>query len=61
VEILLTPLEEVADTGVSEGLFSVLYSEIGEFYRSAGPAGKKGRWEKRGVICSTMAVSIKLK
>jgi len=43
------PPPEVADAG--EGLFSVLYSDVGEaFYRSAGPGGKGGGWEKRGAI-----------
>jgi len=43
------PPEEVADAG--DGLFSVLYSDVGEaFYRSAGPGGKGGGWEKRGAV-----------
>lgn len=43
------PPEQVADG--SEGLFSCLYSDVGEdFYRSAGPVGKKGGWEMRGAV-----------
>ncbi|KAG1880258.1 hypothetical protein C8R48DRAFT_752119 [Suillus tomentosus] len=49
------PPEEVADAG--EGLFSVLYSDVGEeFYRSAGPGGKGGGWEKRGAISTIWEV-----
>lgn len=50
-----TPPEEVADAG--KGLFSVLYSDVGEeFYRSAGPGGKGGGWEKRGAISTIWEV-----
>ncbi|KAG2150248.1 uncharacterized protein EDB93DRAFT_1240282 [Suillus bovinus] len=49
------PPEEVADAG--KGLFSVLYSDIGEeFYRSAGPGGKGGGWEKRSEISTIWEV-----
>ncbi|KAG1876637.1 hypothetical protein DFJ58DRAFT_182730 [Suillus subalutaceus] len=49
------PPEEVADAG--NGLFSVLYSDVGEeFYRSAGPGGKGGGWEKRGAISTIWEV-----
>lgn len=43
------PPEQVAEA--SEGLFSCLYSDVGEdFYRSAGPGGKEGGWETRGAV-----------
>ncbi|KAG1746774.1 uncharacterized protein EDB91DRAFT_1267561 [Suillus paluster] len=50
------PPEEVADSG--DGLFSVLYSAIGEeFYRSAGPGGNEGGgWELRAPISTTWEV-----
>jgi len=49
------PPEEVADAG--KGLFSVLYSDVGEaFYRSAGPGGEGGGWEKRGEISTVWEV-----
>jgi len=49
------PPDEVADAG--DGLFSVLYSDVGEeFYRSAGPGGKGGGWEKRGAISTIWEV-----
>jgi len=45
------PPEEITDAG--EGLFSVLWSDVGErFYRSAGPGGEGGGWEKWGAISS---------
>jgi hypothetical protein len=38
-------------TEASEGLFSCLYSDVGEdFYHSAGPGGKEGGWETRGAV-----------
>jgi hypothetical protein len=49
------PPDEVADAG--EGLFSVLYSDIGEtFYRSTGPGGEGGGWEKRAAISTLWEV-----
>lgn len=43
------PPEQV--TEASEGLFSCLYSDVGEdFYHSAGPGGKEGGWETRGAV-----------
>ncbi|OAX35442.1 hypothetical protein K503DRAFT_773464 [Rhizopogon vinicolor AM-OR11-026] len=49
------PPEEVA--GAGEGLFSVLYSDVGEeFYRSAGPGGEGGGWEKRGAVSTIWEV-----
>jgi hypothetical protein len=49
------PPEEVADAG--GGLFSVLWSDIGEvFYRLAGPGDKGGGWEKRGAISTIWEV-----
>ncbi|KAG1903332.1 uncharacterized protein F5891DRAFT_1127199 [Suillus fuscotomentosus] len=43
------PPEQVAEA--SEGLFSCLYSDVGEdFYRSAGPGGKEGGWETQGAV-----------
>ncbi|KAG2358077.1 hypothetical protein BDR07DRAFT_1452828 [Suillus spraguei] len=43
------PPEQVP--GASEGLFSCLYSDVGEdFYHSAGPGGKEGGWETRGAV-----------
>ncbi|KAG2138385.1 hypothetical protein DEU56DRAFT_802953 [Suillus clintonianus] len=50
-----TPPEEVADAG--GGLFSVLWSDVGdEFYRSAGPGGEGGGWEKRGAVSTVWEV-----
>ncbi|KAG0691714.1 hypothetical protein DFH29DRAFT_1010385 [Suillus ampliporus] len=50
------PPEEVADSG--DGLFSVLYSDVGEeFYRSAGPGGNEGGgWELREAISTIWEV-----
>jgi hypothetical protein len=49
------PPEEVADAG--GGLFSVLWSDVGEdFYRSAGPGGEGDGWEKRGPVSTTWEV-----
>lgn len=49
------PPEEVADAG--EGLFSVLWGDVGEaFYRSAGPGGDGGGWEKRGAVSTIWEV-----
>lgn len=43
------PPEQVAEA--SKGLFSCLYSDVGEdFYRSAGPGGEEGGWEMRGAV-----------
>ncbi|KAG1746403.1 hypothetical protein EDB19DRAFT_1905854 [Suillus lakei] len=43
------PPEQVAEA--SEGLFSGLYSDVGEeFYRLAGPGSKEGGWEMRGAV-----------
>ncbi|KAG0708657.1 hypothetical protein DFH29DRAFT_1041445 [Suillus ampliporus] len=49
------PPEEIA--GAGEGLFSGLYSDVGEdFYRSAGPGGKGGGWETRGAVSTVWEV-----
>ncbi|KAG0694248.1 hypothetical protein DFH29DRAFT_815558 [Suillus ampliporus] len=50
------PPEEVADSG--DGLFSVLYSDVGEeFYRLAGPGGNEGGgWELREAISTIWEV-----
>ncbi|KAG0696240.1 hypothetical protein DFH29DRAFT_951942 [Suillus ampliporus] len=49
------PPEEVADAG--GGMFSVLWSDVGEgFYRSAGPGGEGGGWEKRGPVSTVWEV-----
>lgn len=50
-----TPPEEVADAG--GGLFSVLWSDVGEeFYRSAGPGSEGDGWEKRELVSTVWEV-----
>ncbi|KAG1859208.1 hypothetical protein F4604DRAFT_1589089 [Suillus subluteus] len=50
-----TPPEEVA--GAGGGLFSVLWSDVGEeFYRSAGPGGEGDGWETRGPVSTIWEV-----
>ncbi|KAG2076269.1 hypothetical protein BDR04DRAFT_1003597 [Suillus decipiens] len=50
-----TPPEEVADAG--GGLFSVLWSDVGEeFYRSAGPGSEGDGWEKRELVSTIWEV-----
>ncbi|KAG1723113.1 uncharacterized protein EDB91DRAFT_1255754 [Suillus paluster] len=51
------PPEEVAESG--EGLFSGLYSDVGEdFYHSAGPGGKGGGWETREAVSTIWEVGM---
>lgn len=51
------PPEEVAEAG--GGLFSVLWSDIGDaFYRLAGPGGEGGGWEKRGAASTVWEVGV---
>ncbi|KAG2153231.1 hypothetical protein DEU56DRAFT_773828 [Suillus clintonianus] len=51
------PPERVAEA--SEGLFSGLYSDVGEdFYHSAGPGGKEGGWETRGAVSTIWDVGM---
>lgn len=53
------PPEEAAKA--DQGLFSVLYSDIGEeFYRSTGPGGEGGGWEMRGPVSTIWEVGTEL-